>query len=255
MKMQILVTNDDGIHAPGIKVLAAELADLGQVIVIAPDRDRSAVSGALTLSVPLRVKTIQPNWFSVEGTPVDCVHLALNGLLPKLPDMIVSGINEGVNVGENVFYSGTVSAAMEGCYLGVASVAISLDKTKQDLMHYPSAAKVAKHFVQILKDRPLSETVLNVNVPNVPFSELQGIDVVRLGRRDFPAKIEKMLDPRGKEIFWIGPSVGCQVTTAGTDFDAIQNSKVSVTPLNLDLTHHQKISQISSWLEPMALNR
>ena len=247
--MKILISNDDGVFAPGINALAAALKQIADVTVIAPDRDRSAASNSLTLSRPIRIKEVENGSTAVEGTPTDSVHLALTGLMPEKPDIVVSGINDGANLGDDVLYSGTVAAAMEGRFLGLPAIAISL-AGKNGCRHFATAAEVAKNIVTRLRNEPLShKTILNVNVPDVPISELRGIEVTRLGARHCaePTLCEK--DPRGKPIYWVGPPGQEQDAGEGTDFFAIKNRRVSITPLQFDLTHHECRSHVAGWVD------
>lgn len=243
--MHILVTNDDGVHAPGIRALAAALSEIAEITVIAPDRNRSGASNSLTLSAPLRTQQIEPGIFSVEGTPTDCSHLALTGLLDEKPDMIVSGVNEHANLGDDVWYSGTVAAAMEGRFLGYPALAISLDGDQ----HYATAAAVACKLVQQMQTHALpAATILNVNVPDVPLEALQGYEITRLGTRHLAQPLIKQKDPRGKPIYWIGPS-GLQADAGqGTDFYALEQRRVSITPLRADLTCYEAFESISNWV-------
>lgn len=244
--MQILVSNDDGIHAPGINVLADVLSEVAEVTVIAPDRDRSGASNSLTLDNPLRIQTHSNGYTSVQGTPTDCVHLAVTGLLKEAPDMVVSGINSGPNLGDDILYSGTVAAAIEGRFLGLPAIAVSLAGKK----HYDTAAKVTQELVVRLKADPLpANTILNVNVPDLPMAEIKGFEVARLGTRHCAEPVIPAEDPRGKPIFWIGRTGPEQDAGPGTDFYAIRQGKVAITPLQLDLTHYSAFEQVSSWLQ------
>lgn len=246
--MRILVSNDDGVLAPGIKALASELATIAQVEVVAPDRNRSAASNSLTLTRPLRVKQLENGYYSVEGTPTDCVHLALRGFLDPLPDMVVSGINEGGNLGDDVLYSGTVAAAMEGRYLGLPALAISM--VGDVIKNYESAARIAKQLVMKLSEKSLpTKTILNVNVPNLPLHQIKGFQITRLGTRHSAEPIMKEYDPRGRPIFWIGPPGMEADAGEGTDFNAINSGYVSITPLHLDMTHYQLFDQLTNCLE------
>lgn len=246
--MRILLSNDDGILAPGIKILAQALSTIAEVIVVAPDRDRSGASNSLTLDSPLRVMTYEKDRLGVVGTPTDCIHLALTGLLDDLPDLVVAGINHGSNLGDDVFYSGTVAAAIEGCFLGVPALAVSL--AGHQVQHYPTAAQIVKDLVQKLMGDPLpQDTILNINVPDCPLAELAGYEVTRLGRRHKAEPTLESIDPRGKPIYWIGPPGPAADAGMGTDFYAVSQNKVSVTPLHLDLTHYKVFNQVSSWFE------
>jgi 5'-nucleotidase len=248
--MRILVSNDDGVHAPGLIVLAEELGKVADVTVVAPDRNRSGVSNSLTLDHPLRVVTAVNGFYSVNGTPTDCVHIAITGLLQDMPDMVVSGINEGTNLSDDVLYSGTVAAAIEGRFLGFPSIAVSLAGPHCE--HYDTAAKVARLLVEQLRQTPLtSDTILNVNVPSVPFSELKGIQVTRLGTRHLAEPTVKAVDPRGRKIYWIGAPGLEQDAGPGTDFYAVSNGYVSVTPLHVDLTHRAVLDELSTWAQSL----
>jgi len=247
MTLNILVTNDDGIFAPGIKALREVLAASYDVSVFAPDRDHSGASSSLTLSRPLRTHTFNDGSVSVQGTPTDCVHLAVTGLLDEWPDMVVSGINSGSNLGDDVWYSGTVAAAMEGRFLGLTSIAVSL--VGNNPTHYATAARVAYDLVGRMRSQTLeSSIILNVNVPDVPFEELAGHAVTRLGTRHCAAPIIRQKDPRGKEVYWIGPAGKIADAGPGTDFHAIENKKVSITPLRVDITAATVIPQLEEWL-------
>lgn len=248
--MKILISNDDGVHAPGLAHLAEALSKIGNITVVAPDRNRSGVSNSLTLDNPLRVVTAANGFYSVNGTPTDCVHIAVTGLLKEMPDIVVSGINEGSNISDDVLYSGTVAAATEGRFLGLPSVAISLAGPRCE--HYDTAAQVAKNLVERLRVTPLtSDTILNVNVPDVPFSELRGIQVTRLGTRHIAEPTIKALDPRGRKIYWIGAPGPEQDAGPGTDFYAVNSGYVSITPLHLDLTHYKVLDELSGWVQSL----
>ena len=247
--MKILVSNDDGYLATGINVLTAALEQVADVVVVAPDRNRSAASNSLTLSTPLRVSEFGPNRYKVDGTPSDCVHLALTGLLDYEPDLVVSGINHGANLGDDVIYSGTVAAAMEGRFLGLPTIAVSLVGRK--LQHFDTAAAVAAELVQKIERAPLaSDVVLNVNVPNVSADDLAGVRATRLGFRHKSEQILKDTDPYGRPIYWVGPAGAGQDAGEGTDFFAIEEGFASVTPLKVDLTRHEAIDDLSIWLRP-----
>lgn len=247
--MKILISNDDGYLATGINVLTAALEEVADVVVMAPDRNRSAASNSLTLTTPLRVSEVSPNRFKVDGTPSDCVHLALTGFLDYEPDLVVSGINHGANLGDDVIYSGTVAAAMEGRFLGLPTIAVSLVGRK--LEHFETAAAVATELVQKIERAPLaSDVVLNLNVPNVALRDLKGIHATRLGFRHKSEQILKDKDPYGRPIYWVGPAGEGQDTGEGTDFFAIEHGFASVTPLIVDLTRHSVVKDLSAWLEP-----
>jgi len=246
--MKILVSNDDGYLATGINVLADALSDMADVVVVAPDRNRSAASNSLTLHDPLRVSKVGENRYRVNGTPSDCVHLALTGFLDEEPDLVVSGINHGANLGDDVIYSGTVAAAMEGRFLGLPTIAVSL--VGQNLQHFDTAARVATELVQRLDKDPLpAEFILNVNVTNRPYEELTGIQVARLGFRHKSEPVVKSEDPHGRTIFWVGPAGAGQDAGDGTDFHAIDQGAVAITPLKVDLTRHEAIPQVAEWLK------
>jgi len=245
--MKILVSNDDGYLATGIIALTAALERVAEVVVIAPDRNRSAASNSLTLDRPLRVTQVGPNRYSVNGTPSDCVHLALTGFLDYEPDLVVSGINHGANLGDDVIYSGTVAAAMEGRFLGLPTIAVSLVGRK--LVHFETAARVAAELVQKIKQAPLtSDVVLNVNVPDVAMELLKGIRATRLGYRHKSETIIKETDPYGRPIYWVGPAGAGQDAGEGTDFFAIEEGYACVTPLKVDLTRQDAIEGLSGWL-------
>ncbi|AMV14020.1 TPA: 5'/3'-nucleotidase SurE [Legionella pneumophila subsp. pneumophila] len=250
--MKILVSNDDGVLAPGIKILANELSTLGEVKVVAPDRNRSGASNSLTLTQPLRVKQLDNGYYSVDGTPTDCVHLALTGFLEPMADIVVSGINEGANLGDDVLYSGTVAAAMEGRYLGLPAIAISM--VGDNIQHYETAAIIAKQLVIKLSANKLpSQTILNVNVPDLPLNQIRGLQVTRLGTRHSAEPIIKEYDPRGRPIYWVGPPGIEADAGAGTDFFAIKTGHVSITPLHLDMTHYKLFDHLSNLLNEICI--
>jgi 5'-nucleotidase len=245
--MKILVSNDDGYFAPGITLLAEALSQVGEVTVVAPERDRSGASNSLTLDRPLTVRRAPNGFFSVNGTPTDCVHLAVTGLLDFTPDLIVSGINLGANMGDDTIYSGTVAAASEGYLLGIPSIAVSL--TSKAGGHFDSAIGIALQLVERFRRDPIGEPVLlNVNVPDVEPARLQGIEVTRLGKRHKAEPVVKLQTPRGETAYWIGPAGGAQDAGPGTDFHAVGNCRVSVTPLRLDLTHNAQLPLAREWL-------
>lgn len=246
--MKILISNDDGYMAEGIKALADAMATLGETTVVAPDRNRSGASNSLTLENPLRVSQLENGYYRVEGTPTDCVHLAITGLLEEEPDMVVSGINAGANLGDDVLYSGTVAAAMEGRFLGLPAIAISL--TSHQGTHYETAAWVAQQLVAKLKKSALpADTILNVNVPDVAIDQITGFESTRLGHRHKAEPVIRELDPRGRPMYWIGPAGEEQDAGPGTDFDAIRRNAVSITPLQIDLTRYDAIDTVANWLE------
>ncbi|MFM9759232.1 5'/3'-nucleotidase SurE [Aeromonas dhakensis] len=245
--MRILVSNDDGVHAEGIRALSEALAACGEVIVVAPDRNRSGASHSLTLEVPLRVTRIaETGYHAVKGTPTDCVHLAVNELVRPEPDMVVAGINHGANLGDDVIYSGTVAAATEGRHLGFPSLAISLvGKT-----HFATAAHYAALLVKGMMVHPLpADQILNVNVPDQPLDQIKGIRVTRLGNRHRAESVICTEDPRGQPIYWIGPPGSQQDAGEGTDFAAIEQGYVSITPLTIDMTAYSSLAGLGAWLD------
>ncbi|MEE8427116.1 MAG: 5'/3'-nucleotidase SurE [Woeseiaceae bacterium] len=245
--MKILVSNDDGFLATGINVLTEALAEIADVVVVAPDRNRSAASNSLTVHSPLRVSKIAENRYSVDGTPSDCVHLALTGLLDDEPDLVVSGINHGANLGDDVIYSGTVAAAMEGRFLGLPTIAVSLAGDR--LTHFDTAARVVTEMVQKLERAVLAPDItLNVNVPDRPYEELTGVIAARLGFRHKAEPVIRTRDPHGRTIYWVGPAGKGQDAGPGTDFHAIDQGAVAVTPLKVDLTRHDSLPQLTEWL-------
>lgn len=246
--MKILISNDDGYMAPGLHVLAESLAEIGDITVVAPDRNRSGASNSLTLENPLRLDRLENGIYRVEGTPTDCVHLAITGLLEDEPDMVVSGINSGANLGDDVLYSGTVAAAMEGRFLGLPAIAVSLNSFEGK--HYETAGWAAKQLVQRLQSNSLpADTILNVNVPDVPIAEITGFETTRLGHRHKAEPIIKEADPRGRPMYWIGPAGAEQDAGPGTDFDAVRRNAVSVTPLQIDLTRYDAMDGVAKWLQ------
>ncbi len=245
--MRILISNDDGYFAPGIGALSTCLGGIADVTVVAPERDRSGASNSLTLDRPLSLKRLANGFHYVNGTPTDCVHLAVTGMLEELPDMVVSGINHGANMGDDTLYSGTVAAATEGFLLGVPSLAVSL--AAKSATDFGAAAKVARQLVEHLQRRPFPQPVLlNVNVPDRPFEDLKGIRVTRLGRRHKAEPVVRSVTPRGETVYWVGAAGGAQDAGEGTDFHAVENGYVSVTPLQIDLTHRALFEPVSEWL-------
>jgi len=250
--MKILISNDDGYMAEGIKALAEAMSALGDITVVAPDRNRSGASNSLTLENPLRVNQLENGVYRVEGTPTDCVHLAITGLLDDEPDMVVAGINAGANLGDDVLYSGTVAAAIEGRFLGRPAMAISLNG--HTATHYETAAWAAKKLVQQLLSSSLpADTILNVNVPDVPIAKITGFESTRLGRRHKAEPVIKELDPRGRAMYWVGPAGEEEDAGLGTDFDAIRRKAISITPLQIDLTHYDAIEKVSHWLQGVSI--
>jgi len=252
--MRVLVSNDDGVDAPGIKVLARRLAVVGEVIVVAPDRDRSGASNSLTLDAPIRVTRLDDGRYRVMGTPTDCVHLALAGLLDKEPDIVVSGINNSANLGDDVIYSGTVSAAMEGRFLGLPAIAVSLAAVDHRGEHYATAAQAALCIMQRLLVDPLpADTILNVNVPDRAWADIRGFAVTRLGKRHRSAPCIAQTDPRGRPVWWIGPPGEAEDAGPGTDFHAVREGYISITPIQVDLTRFQALEKVSSWVGSLSL--
>ncbi|EDN70186.1 Survival protein SurE [Beggiatoa sp. PS] len=247
--MKILVSNDDGYQAPGIICLVETLQRFAEVTVVAPDRNRSGASNSLTFDYPVRPKRADNGFIYVDGTPTDCVHLAITGLLDTLPDMVVSGINAGPNLGDDVIYSGTVAAAMEGRFLGLPAFAISM--TKFNPNHYLTAARVVESLFARLQNTELSlpaDTILNINVPDLPLDEIKGMEVTRLGSRHRAEPAIKSEDPHGTPIYWIGPAGPEQDAGPGTDFYAVNHKRVSITPLHVDLTRHSALENLKKWL-------
>lgn len=246
--MHILLSNDDGYEAQGIRCLAGSLSEFARVTVVAPDRNRSGASNSLTLDNPIRAITMSDGVIRVDGTPTDCVHLAITGLLDKEPDIVIAGINDGANLGDDVLYSGTVAAAMEGRFLGLPAIAVSL--VGPDPVHFETAAMVVRHLLERLTSHPLSfDTILNINVPDMPHDQLAGYQTTRLGHRHKSEPVIKASDPRGRDIYWVGPPGEEQDAGEGTDFYAIRNGYVSVTPLHVDLTRHAVLDELRAWME------
>ena len=247
--MRLLLSNDDGCHAPGLTALRAAMAEIcDDMVTVAPDRNRSGASNSLTLERPLRVNRVADGLYSVDGTPTDCVHLATTGLFEQDADMVVSGINQGANLGDDVLYSGTVAAATEGRSLGLPAVAVSL--IGENPRHYDTAARVAVSVVRLLIDHPLpNDTILNVNVPDLAFGELGGYAATRLGNRHRAERLVEDSDPRGRPIFWIGRAGGEADAGPGTDFHAVAQGQVSITPIQIDLTQHSAVSSVDEWVQ------
>jgi 5'-nucleotidase len=241
----ILVTNDDGIHAPGIAALAESLSDLGRVVVVAPDRERSAAGHSLTLHSPLRATEIRPDCFAVDGTPTDCVNLGIHGLLDARPDLVVSGINRGGNLGDDITYSGTVSAAMEATLMGVPAFAVSLDADSPQYEDFGQAAVFSARLGRSILQRGLpADTFLNVNVPQ---TSPRGVRLTRQGKRIYDDIVVENLDPRGRKYYWIGGGELSFRNTPGTDFHALHCGYISVTPLHLDLTNYRSFEDLAGW--------
>lgn len=247
--MKILVSNDDGFRAEGIRRLKDALTDLAAVTIVAPDRNRSGASNSLTLDVPLRAFEAEPDVYFVVGTPTDCVHLAISGLFDFEHDMVVSGVNDGANLGDDVLYSGTVAAAIEGRFLGLPTVAVSLCTLPGSGRHFASGAAVAREIVARLLEKPLERNlILNVNVPDLPREQLRGYRATRLGYRHRSEPAIRAQDPRGRPVYWIGPAGPEQDAGPGTDFHAVTEGFVSVTPLQIDLTRHTALAAVGEWL-------
>jgi 5'-nucleotidase len=250
--MRILISNDDGYFSPGIAILADALSPLGEITVVAPERDRSGASNSLTLDRPLILRKSANGFMFVNGTPTDCVHLAITGLFEVPPDLVVSGINLGANMGDDTIYSGTVAAAMEGFLLGVPAIAVSL--ASKAGRHLETAGRIAHDLVRrYTRGAPFPHMLLNVNVPDVAESELAGIEVTRLGRRHKAEGVVKTVNPRGDTVYWVGAAGGAQDAGPGTDFHAVGGKRVSITPLQIDLTSHPQLAPVREWLaRPLA---
>lgn len=245
--MRILLSNDDGYFAPGIDCLALALAEVAEITVVAPERDRSGASNSLTLDRPLSLKRAANGYYHVNGTPTDCVHLAVTGMLDELPDMVVSGINLGANMGDDTIYSGTVAAATEGFLLGIPSLAVSL--CSKAGVNFKTAARVTLELVQMIQRQDVREPLLlNVNVPDVPYDQLRGRVVTRLGKRHKAEAVVRTVTPRNETVFWVGAAGEAQDAGEGTDFYAVHNQQVSITPLQIDLTHNAQLPLIRNWL-------
>ena len=252
--MHFLISNDDGITARGIRILSEWMRQLGEVTIVAPDQNRSGASNSLTLSAPVRIREIEAETYRVTGTPTDCVHIALTGLLDRDPDMVVSGINAGANLGDDVIYSGTVAAAMEGRFLGLPAIAVSLVFDEKPT-HYESAAQAVVLVVERLRQDPLpADTILNINVPDLPWQEIRGFEVTRLGHRHRAEPTVRMLDPRGEPMYWIGAAGAEQDAGPGTDFNAVHRGYVSITPIHVDLTRYQALEQVAGWVADISLD-
>ncbi|MFM7966315.1 MAG: 5'/3'-nucleotidase SurE [Betaproteobacteria bacterium] len=248
--MRILVSNDDGYFSPGIAALAQAMQSFGEVTVVAPEADRSGASNSLTLDRPLYVRRSSQGFYYVNGTPTDCVHVAVTGFLDHRPDLVVSGINNSANLAEDTLYSGTVAAAMEGYLLGLPAIAFSL--ASRSFEHLETAVAVAQQVVGRLIDQPFAKArLLNVNIPSVPIGELQGYELTRLGRRHVAQPVETAVSPRGETVYWVGPPGGQREAGPGTDFHALNQSRVSVTPLQVDLGDTDGFQEVGPWLEKM----
>ncbi|MEW5967550.1 MAG: 5'/3'-nucleotidase SurE [Pseudomonadota bacterium] len=247
--MRILLSNDDGYFAPGLAVLAQTLAAHAGITVVAPERDRSGASNSLTLDRPLMLRQAPGGFYYVNGTPTDCVHLAVTGMLDHLPDMVISGINHGANMGDDTIYSGTVAAATEGYLLGIPSIAVSL--ANHNAQHFDTAARVVADLVQRIQAQPPTEPMLlNVNVPDRAWDDLAGLAVTRLGKRHKAESVVKTTNPRGQTVYWVGAAGAAQDAGEGTDFHAVAHGWVSITPLQMDLTRFNQMDSVSKWLKP-----
>lgn len=245
--MRILLSNDDGYFAPGLAALYAALSPLAEITVVAPERDKSGASNSLTLDRPLSIRKAMNGFYFLNGTPTDCVHMAVTGMLDWVPDMVVSGINHGSNMGDDTIYSGTVAAATEGFLLGIPSIAVSLVTKEQK--YFETAAWVAAELVKRHQRSPIkTPTLLNVNVPDLPREALQGFEVTRLGKRHKAEPVVKSINPRGDTVYWIGAAGAAADAGPGTDFHATENKRVSITPLQMDLTHFQHMTMIADWV-------
>ena len=248
--MKILLSNDDGFFAPGINTLYDHLSKIAEVTVVAPDRNRSGASNSLTLDQPIRVHETERGFYSVTGTPTDCVHLGTHHLMDTEPDMVVAGINTGANLGDDALYSGTIAAAMEGRALGFTAVAVSLNG--HNCVHYDTAARAAVEIIEGLMNKPLQKNrVLNINVPDLPYEQIKGIKLTRLGNRHRADTIIPDKDPKGRPIYWLGPLPDGQDVGEGTDFHAIEKGYVAITPINVDLTAYNSFEEVSDFLDSL----
>jgi len=248
--MHFLLSNDDGYQSEGLERLAKAVASLGQVTVVAPDRDRSGASNSLTLDNPIRPLQATNGFIYVNGTPTDCVHLAITGLLDEDPDMVISGINHGSNLGDDVLYSGTVAAAMEGRFLGIPGMAVSL--AGENPVHYETAVQVVIQLIGNLQNKPLStDLLLNVNIPDCAHADLQGMEITRLGHRHKSEPALRTRDPRGRDVFWVGPVGAEEDAGPGTDFYAVRHGYVSITPMQVDLTRYSSMDTLAAWLSEL----
>lgn len=246
--MKILLSNDDGYQAQGLRALAEALSPIAQITVVAPERNRSGASNSLTLEHPIRAEVADNGFIRVDGTPTDCVHLAITGLLDEEPDMVIAGINAGPNLGDDVLYSGTVAAATEGRFLGLPAIAVSM--AAGEPRHFETGARVTAQLVKHLQATPLAaDTIININIPDLPYEALKGYRVTRLGHRHKAEPVVKSTDPRGRVIYWVGPAGGEQDAGPGTDFHAIREGYVAITPLQIDLTRHAALSSLKAWID------
>jgi len=248
--VQILLSNDDGYLAPGLAILAKSLSELGELAVVAPDRNRSAASNSLTLSRPLNVQLADNGFYKVDGTPTDCVHLAITGILAAEPDIVISGPNDGPNMGDDVLYSGTVAAATEGRFLGLPAIAVSMGSF--DPLHFETACWAIEKLMAKLQQQPLTDdTILNVNVPDLPIEQIKGFKSTRLGNRHKSSGVIKQVNPRGESVYWVGPPGEEQDAGEGTDFYAVKQGFISVTPLQIDLTRYDSLQNLNHWLNDL----
>jgi 5'-nucleotidase len=246
--MRILLSNDDGYFAPGLACLAELLSEIAEIIVVAPERDRSGSSNSLTLDRPLSLHKSHNGFYYVNGTPTDCVHLAVTGMLDVMPDMVISGVNKGANMGDDTIYSGTVAAATEGFLLGIPSLAVSLVDGSNG--NYLTAARVAADMVRRFREHEIqSPVLLNINVPDIEYQQLKGTEVTRLGRRHKAEPVIKSQNPRGEILYWVGAAGPAQDAGKGTDFYAVQQKRISVTPLQIDLTRYDQLDLITGWMD------
>jgi 5'-nucleotidase len=246
--LRILLANDDGYQARGLRALAQHLAPVADVTIVAPDRNRSGASNSLTLETPLRVECVDGGLYYINGTPTDCVHIAITGLLEHTPDILISGINHGANLGDDVLYSGTVAAAMEGRFLGIPSIAVSLVLAGGE--HFATAAEIVRRLVERNVNDPLpTDAILNINVPDLPLADLKGFRTTRLGFRHKSEPAVKALDPHNRPIYWIGPAGAGQVGGPGTDFHAVASGHVSISPIKVDLTAHSVLDKVATWFD------
>ena len=251
-RLRILLSNDDGYLAPGLRIMADTLAEFADITVVAPDRNRSGSSNSLTLDSPLRVQKAENGFYYLAGTPTDCVHLAITGLMPEEPDLVVAGINNGANMGDDVLYSGTVAAAIEGRFLGLPALAVSCAAFEP--RYYQTAADITLAYLKMMLREPLAgDTILNINVPDLPLAKIKGHQATRLGHRHKSEPVIRQTDPHGREIYWVGPAGKEQDAGQGTDFYAIRNNYVSATPLQVDMTKHDSVSLVDDWLKNVKL--
>jgi len=246
--MRILLSNDDGYFAPGLSILASHIAKLAEITVVAPERNCSGASNSLTLDRPLSVRKAVNGFFYVNGTPTDCVHIALTGLMDEMPDMVISGINDGANMGDDTIYSGTVAAAMEGFLLDIPSIAVSM--SQHSATHFETAARVTVELIQhYLKTGFTTPTLLNVNVPDISYDDLKGRTITRLGKRHKADPVIQLKTPRGETMYWVGAAGKPNDGGEGTDFYAVENNYVSISPIQVDLTKHNQLNELKNWLK------